>query len=513
MNNKGFTLVEVISVIGILLLIATITVPSIILMQNNNKNKNYDKLIDTIITSSENYYHTKLEPLEKGQSCYIKLQALANNNLIKTPIINPKTDDKISLDEYVVLTKTTNNDIKYKYDSSISGLDQCKLKVIHTAEDDINDELKDNIHLTIYVNNDMYQTVSSKFNELKNTNPKIDYDINLINETNEVEQKYVKETKAPKNNRNKCAAVVGKYAVSTSPPVDNMATAYHTEIFNIYDGSFKKTFGDTDVVSNYFEDYLPYRIWRNDVNSVFTLDRNNKILYLTHFYGVVTWLPDSVSGYSSRTWKWDFSNTYDNFFDLTPVSPPTNYSIDDVVSTYHLFEYSTTNNTNPVVYYEPYNNEELTSSQMRSIIMNNTEFDEVKKTNKLFVFYTNKYIKYDDNIYGLIYNLKNSSNDYPCFYTIWFKDVNTTNYTINTVHNVIDDKINYYILINNKDNDYEFTISDDAKNKINEYNHVLIYANDDIKSNFNETQNTVEAGYKDVDVILSDIIDKITNEK
>ena len=64
-NNKGFTLVEIIAVIGLLVLISSITIPSIIKMNNKNKEKNYNRIVDTIITAAENYYHSYLEVTSK----------------------------------------------------------------------------------------------------------------------------------------------------------------------------------------------------------------------------------------------------------------------------------------------------------------------------------------------------------------------------------------------------------------------------------------------------------------
>jgi len=115
-NNKGFTLVEIIVTIGLLLLIATVTVPSIITIQNKNKNKNYENLKETIITAAENYYQNNLD-LGSSDKCHITLQDLANKNLIKTPIKNPKTNKEISLSTYIEIKKiiNVNNNVEIIY--------------------------------------------------------------------------------------------------------------------------------------------------------------------------------------------------------------------------------------------------------------------------------------------------------------------------------------------------------------------------------------------------------------
>ncbi len=117
-NNKGFTLVEIIVTIGLLVLIATITIPSIISMQNRNKQKNLEKLKETIVTAAETYYQNNLDIGELDE-CYISLSTLANKNLIKTPITNPKTNEQIDIKNvYIKVTKSvieTNTKINYTY--------------------------------------------------------------------------------------------------------------------------------------------------------------------------------------------------------------------------------------------------------------------------------------------------------------------------------------------------------------------------------------------------------------
>ena len=135
-NNKGFTLVEIISVIGILVVIALVAVPSIISISNNNKEKNYQKTVDLIVTSAENYYHNDIDKtkLLDNESCYVTLKDLTISKYLKAPITNPKTNDKLDLMTYVKITKNVDeNDIitidyEYVNDINMEGLNKCYSK-------------------------------------------------------------------------------------------------------------------------------------------------------------------------------------------------------------------------------------------------------------------------------------------------------------------------------------------------------------------------------------------------
>lgn len=55
LNNKGFTLIEVLAVVVILSIIMAIMVPSVNNILNRNKEENYDDLEDSIISAAKIY--------------------------------------------------------------------------------------------------------------------------------------------------------------------------------------------------------------------------------------------------------------------------------------------------------------------------------------------------------------------------------------------------------------------------------------------------------------------------
>ena len=119
MNNKGFTLVELLGAVAILAILVAIITPSVMRSLNNSKEASYNIMIDNIITASKSYYEEcKYGDLKDSSGnkricdSPIALGELVNLGFLKgtndkscdasgsctTKLIikNPKTDDDIS---------------------------------------------------------------------------------------------------------------------------------------------------------------------------------------------------------------------------------------------------------------------------------------------------------------------------------------------------------------------------------------------------------------------------------
>lgn len=110
MNNKGFTLIEMIMVIAILAMLAVLTTPNVIKMINKNKVDNYNSVIDSIVSScdlysSDNRYNLSFDGTCSSDygatpnvSTSITLQDLVNSKDISTPIRNECTNEELNYD-------------------------------------------------------------------------------------------------------------------------------------------------------------------------------------------------------------------------------------------------------------------------------------------------------------------------------------------------------------------------------------------------------------------------------
>lgn len=152
LNEKGFTLIEVLAVVAIIGILGLISVPSVLNMINNGKKASYNILIDNIKTAAVNLYEEvelmgntvyKYVPNETelslvtieadgNESKFIKvnLQTLVNNGFLKGSkndsnelvILDPKTNEDIGLCE-IKIKKTVGDKVSYEVSSTSDNND------------------------------------------------------------------------------------------------------------------------------------------------------------------------------------------------------------------------------------------------------------------------------------------------------------------------------------------------------------------------------------------------------
>ena len=138
LNNKGFTLIEVLAVIVILSILMAIMVPSVGNIMKKNKEDNYQNLKDSIISAAKIYISDNRYQITVG-SCTtqnakvavlsinnvtltdskITIQTLADAGNLKTTsdgkIINPKDKKSLNLDNSYVVVKYQCDKKEYEY--------------------------------------------------------------------------------------------------------------------------------------------------------------------------------------------------------------------------------------------------------------------------------------------------------------------------------------------------------------------------------------------------------------
>lgn len=117
MNKRGFTLIELIAVIGLLALLALASYPNITSQLKKSRQTNYNVFEQNIFLATETYINTYREQYvdfkNAGDVVRIELKELIESGYVKSTIVNPKTNEKISETDYVEVT--INSDLTYNY--------------------------------------------------------------------------------------------------------------------------------------------------------------------------------------------------------------------------------------------------------------------------------------------------------------------------------------------------------------------------------------------------------------
>ena len=112
MNDKAYTLIELLAVIIILGLILTLTTPKIIDLLNNSKENIYERQKELIIDAAQRWAVDNIQ--KNSTNDYITIEELKKDGYInKDTVNNPKT--KENMGGCVFITKDNN---KYKYEYS-----------------------------------------------------------------------------------------------------------------------------------------------------------------------------------------------------------------------------------------------------------------------------------------------------------------------------------------------------------------------------------------------------------
>lgn len=113
MNNKGFTLIEVLATISILVLITLIAVPSIVSMKDRQNTRSSDEIKKIVENSAETYYEIykgKIKNKDKinSEGLCISVKRLIESRMLKKP-------DEIDINNAYVRIKKNGENIEYGF--------------------------------------------------------------------------------------------------------------------------------------------------------------------------------------------------------------------------------------------------------------------------------------------------------------------------------------------------------------------------------------------------------------
>jgi prepilin-type N-terminal cleavage/methylation domain-containing protein len=116
-NNKGFTLVELLSVIVILGAVLVVAIPNIVKVIDKSKTDTYNQMIRTITKATKEYITSNALKIDNfsttGDSTVISLQQLVDAGFLKNKIENPKTKTLLNLSSTITVTITSSGGYSY----------------------------------------------------------------------------------------------------------------------------------------------------------------------------------------------------------------------------------------------------------------------------------------------------------------------------------------------------------------------------------------------------------------
>ena len=113
MNNRGFTLVEVIAIIVILIAIFLVSFPTIKNMVNVDEEKKYDNMVTDLCTAGKTYMYSNMDNFPTlstiGSVIEININTLIEYGNVNKTLVNPKSELSVKNDklQYTVLPDFT----------------------------------------------------------------------------------------------------------------------------------------------------------------------------------------------------------------------------------------------------------------------------------------------------------------------------------------------------------------------------------------------------------------------
>lgn len=118
MKKNAFTLVELIATIGLLGMLATITISVSVRKINETKEKARDTMIDSIELAAKNYvndYGSELPQFINNDNIYVSLQTLVEKEYFTESLIDPTTKKSLPLTNEIYVTREESGEITSTY--------------------------------------------------------------------------------------------------------------------------------------------------------------------------------------------------------------------------------------------------------------------------------------------------------------------------------------------------------------------------------------------------------------
>ncbi len=131
MKKTGFTLIELIATIGLLGMLATITITVSVRKINEVKEKSRDTMYKSIEEAAKNYILDNVNEIQEfklNDNTYVTLQTLVEKEYFTESLIDPTTKKSLPLTNEVYITREDSGVINASY--NINQKEEPKLKLV-----------------------------------------------------------------------------------------------------------------------------------------------------------------------------------------------------------------------------------------------------------------------------------------------------------------------------------------------------------------------------------------------
>lgn len=131
MKKTGFTLIELIATIGLLGMLATITITVSVRKINEVKEKSRDTMYKSIEEAAKNYIldnGNEIQEFKLNDNTYVTLQTLVEKEYFTESLIDPTTKKSLPLTNEVYITREDSGVINASY--NINQKEEPKLKLV-----------------------------------------------------------------------------------------------------------------------------------------------------------------------------------------------------------------------------------------------------------------------------------------------------------------------------------------------------------------------------------------------
>lgn len=119
MNNKGFTLIELVAIVLVIAAIFLVSFPNLLNMSKADEEKKYDNMVENLCLAGESYIYANVDDFQQlsivNSTIEISIEELIIYGNVDSDLKNPNTNESVENDTLIFRVLSDNTlDCNYK---------------------------------------------------------------------------------------------------------------------------------------------------------------------------------------------------------------------------------------------------------------------------------------------------------------------------------------------------------------------------------------------------------------